>query len=178
MELSLALRAAIACLALLPRMAATQTPAPIVVEATSLIHGIDGYEQKRLFVRLTSDGSVQWETAEWQKPNKLHSTKLASELVSAVIQRLDEVDPKAIRAKMGPYNVYKDTSAELVISISTLKWSRRFSVINPWSARSVKPLPGELKVVICEVDRLHARVAEEPVDAMCGDEGAADSQKR
>ena len=170
MQLSLALRAAMACLALLPPTAPAQTPASIIVEATSSIRGIGGYEVKRLLLRLTSDGSVRWETAEWQEPNELHSTKIASELVAAIMQRLDEVDPKAIRAKMGPYTVYKDSGVELLIRIRTARWSRQFSVSNPWPGNPIEPLPKELKAVICEISRLQAQVAGEPLKPMCTDE--------
>lgn len=124
-------------------------------------------------MRLTSDGKVEWETAEWQKPNELHSGRVAPELVSAVTQRLDAVDAEAIQAKMGPYNRYVDTSAELLIRINSSKWNRQFSVLNPWLHWPVKPLPKELKAVICEVVWLRAQVAKEPVEPMCKEGPAA-----
>jgi hypothetical protein len=174
MQPRFALPAVIALLAALPSTAQTQPPASIVVEATNSIRGIGGYERKCLLVRLTSDGKVQWETTQWQKPNELHSTKIAAELVSAMTQRLDEIDPEAIQPKMGPYNVYVDTSVELLVSITTSKWKRQFSVSNPWPGRRpIKPLPKELKTVICEVSRLQAQVAEEPVEPLCAEVPAA-----
>lgn len=176
MRFRFTLCAVIAFLALLP--ARSQTPAAIVVEATDSIGGIGGYEQKRLLVRLTSDGSVEWETVQWQKPNELHSAKIAPELAAAITRRLDEVDPEAIQPKMGPYNRYVDTSAELFIRINTPKWKRQFSVINPWPHWPLKPLPKELKIVICEVSRLRAQVAREPVEPMCAEGSAtADPQE-
>jgi hypothetical protein len=159
--------AAIVLLAFFAPTAQTQPPASIVVEATSSIRGIGGYEQKRLLVRLKGDGNVEWETVQWKKSNELHSTKIASELVSDITRRLDEIDPEALQAKMGPYNRYVDTSVELFIRINTPKLKRQFSVINPWPHWPLKPLPKELEAVICEVDRLHAQVAEEPVEPMC-----------
>jgi hypothetical protein len=148
-----------------------QTPPSVVIEASNSIQS-DGREQKELFVRLSSDGKVEWETTEWQKPNELHSSRIAPELVSAITNRLVAVDPEAIQAKMGPYNRYVDTSSELFIRINTLKWNRQFSVLNPWPHWPVKPLPKELKAVICEVVRLRAKVTREPVEPLC-EEGPA-----
>jgi hypothetical protein len=162
----LILLAAIAFLTLPPTAQSQAAESPIL-EATNSIHGVSGHEEKRLFVRLSADGKVQWETAEWHKPNELRSTKISPELVSAIAQRLSAVDPKAFESKMGPYNRYVDTGVELFIRINTPKWKRDFSVLNPWTHSPLKPLPKELKVVICEISRLHAQVAEEPVESIC-----------
>jgi hypothetical protein len=118
---------------------------------------------------------VQWETTQWQKPNELHSTKIDAQLVSAITQRLDAIDPEAIQERMGPYNRCVDTSAELFIRINTPKWKRQFSVINPWTHWPLKPVPKEVKAVICEISRLQAQVAQEPVEPMCAE--GADAQK-
>lgn len=178
MQSRFALCAVVIFLASHPSIAQTKTPAPIVVEATSSIRGSGGYEHKHLLVRLTSDGNLQWETEQAQKPNELHSTKIAPTVVSAITQRLDEVDPGATQGKMGPYNVYVDTSVELLIAVTTPKGTRHFSVSNPWPGRPIKALPNELKAVICEIDRLHGQVAKEPVQPMCAEEpAAADPQK-
>jgi len=164
-------------LASLSSSAQTQTPASIVVEATNSIQGSGGHEQKQLFVRLTSDGLVQWETIQWQKPNELHSTRITPELVSAITQRLDAINPEVIQAKMGPYNRYVDTSVELFIGINTPKWKRQFSVSNPWTHWPLKTVPKDLKAVICEISRLHAQVTEEPVEPMCAEADAQKSQR-
>jgi hypothetical protein len=177
MHLRLTFWAIIAFLAPLRSTAQTQTPAPVIVEATSSMHGIGGYEQKQLLVRLTDDGKVQWETTQWQKPNELHSTRIDPELVSAIRLRLDEIDPAAIQAKMGPYNRYVDTSVELFIRVDTLKWKREFTVLNPWPHWPLKPRPKELKAVICDIDRLHAQVAEESVEPMCAKASADQTQE-
>lgn len=171
MQFRFVLCAVIAFLVPLSSSVQAQTPPSVVIDATNSIQG-DGGEQKELFVRLTSDGKVEWETTERQKPNELHSGRVAPELVSAITQRLDAVDPEAIQARMGPYNRYVDTSAELFIRIDTSKWKRQFSVVNPWPHWPVKPLPKELKTVICEVVRLREQVAKEAVRPMCED-GAA-----
>jgi hypothetical protein len=124
-------------------------------------------------LRLSNDGKVEWETAQWQKPNELHSTRISPERVSAITQRLAGIDPKAIQAEMGPYNRYLDTGVELFIRVDTPKWKREFTVLNPWSDWRLKPLPTELKAVICEISRLQVEVAAEPVQPMCSEEPAA-----
>jgi hypothetical protein len=126
--------------------------------------------EKNLFVRLSQDGRVEW--AE-NGQNNLESARISPEQVSAVVSHLDAVDSKAISGRMGPYNVYKDTGVDLHIRILTSKWNRRFSVENPWPGIPIKPLPKELTAVICEIDRLRAKVAEEPVESMCAQEPAA-----
>ena len=172
------LSAAIAFLTPLPSTAQPKVPTSIVVEAASSIQGIGGHHQKRLLVRLSDDGKVEWETTQWQKPNELHSTRISPERVSDITQRLAGIDSKAIQEKMGPYNRYVDTVVELSIRVNTPKWNRNFTVLNPWPHWPLKPLPIELKAVICEVSRLQAEVTEEPVQPLCSEETAASNQKK
>jgi len=132
------------------------------------MHGIGHYKETYLFVRLSSDGKVEWETTEWKKPNELHSVKISAERVAAITQSLESVDPKIIEAKMGPFEIYTDTSVELQISVTTANWNRQFLVINPWPGKMTrKPLPKDLKIIICEISRLRSQVAHEEAEAMC-----------
>jgi hypothetical protein len=178
----LALSAVVASLAPIST-AQTQISPYVVVEATESVSHTLGYCENHLSVRLTSDGRVEWEEAGQMekcgkpvqnKPDALHSTTIAAEQVSAITQRLNGVDPETLQAKMGPYNRYVDTSVELLIRISTPKWSRGFSVSNPWPYYPLKPLPKELRTVICEISRLRAQVADEPAEPMCVEKPPAD----
>jgi len=162
------LGALITCLVRLSVAAQTGTQPSVVLEATNSIHGVGGHVSNRLLVRLTTDGKVEWESVEWQGPNQLHSSRIPPEMVSALTERLNEVDLGGLQPKMGPYNGYVDTSVELFVHVATAKWNRQFSVINPWSGRrAIQTVPRELKAVICEVDRLHVRVTGEQEEPMC-----------
>ena len=58
---------------------------------------------------------------------------------------------------MGPYNVYKDSSVEVQIRIQENGIEHRFSLMNPWPPGiKKKSLPGNLKNLLCELDRLHS----------------------
>ncbi len=130
-----------------------------------------GGAQKELFVRLKKDGTVEWETME-ERGAKLHASKVDAQEVLAIEQRLDEIDQHAILPRMGAYNVYIDTSVELRIRIVTSKWNRRFSVSNPWPGLPPKPLPQEVKVVLCEMSELRSQVANEAAVPLCTERAA------
>jgi len=42
-------------------LAQQETPIAAVIEATSTMHGIGNYVDRRLWVRLTKDGKMEWE---------------------------------------------------------------------------------------------------------------------
>jgi len=71
---------------------------------------------------------------------------------------------------MGPYGINEDASEELQIKMTAKKGEVTFSVINPWASSESthhKRMPRDVRVVVCEVDRLHAQVADVPVQEVC-----------
>ena len=145
-----------------------QTSNSVILEASSTMHGMGGYKEKHLVVRLGNDGKVEWQAPRWGKPNELHSNTIAADRVLAIMERLGQVDPEMIQSKMGPFEIYTDTSIDLPITVKTPKWGRQFLVINPWPGKMTrKPLPKDLKIVICAISQLRAQMAGEPASTMC-----------
>jgi hypothetical protein len=70
---------------------------------------------------------------------------------------------------MGPYYVYTDTEVTLQIHMAARQQKVTFSVVNPWHSGmpGPEPMPKDVKAVVCEIDRLHAQVANVPVTKMC-----------
>jgi len=156
----------------------SRVPAPIVVlEATETVHGIGGYQDGQMLVRLTNDGKVEWD--KWVgKAWERQISSVTAERVSGIKRRLDAIDKSGVRAEMGPYYSYVDTSVELRIRITTSQGELSFSVMNPWSCDlptclSRKPLPTDVKTVVCEISALQAQVADTSVDQMCKAENAS-----
>lgn len=135
-------------------------PAPLI--EVNHTYSVIGGQHSSLFVRLAQDGKVEWETWEFGKPNEMHSKIVSPEVVAGILHRLGEIDVSGIQRKMGPYNVYVDTGHELLIRIRVATWSREFSVSNPWPGHQIKPLPKDLKNILCEVSRLRSQVSGEP----------------
>ena len=143
------------------------SPAAVVIEATSTMHFIKNYTDRRLWVRLTKDGKVEWEESLQGKPYELHSAQVSPKQLVTVEQDLNSVDWGKVHGRMGPYNAYIDTSVEVRINALTTGGNRQFSVVNPWPGSPVKPMPPELKRILCELDDLHAQATGEPPHKMC-----------
>lgn len=143
------------------------SPPVVVLEAISTIHGIGGHNDVQMLVRLTDDGKVEWD--KWVgKTLKRQSSSLTNERMSEVKRSLDAIDQSGLHPNMGPYYVYVDTETELRIRMATSRGELTFSVLNPWSEGLVnKPMPKNVKAVVCEISRLSARVAKEPIDHLC-----------
>ena len=150
--------------------AQSRVPRPIVVlEAIDTVRGIGGYKNDELLVRLTGDGKVQWD--KWVgRAWKRQTSSLSAERMSETERSLDAIDHSGLRASMGPYYVYTDTETELRIRMATSRGELTFSVLNPWSGLSTrKPMPKNVKTIVCEISRLRAQVAKEPIDHhLCG----------
>ena len=143
--------------------------APIVVlEATSMTRN-QGAEMQYLLVRLTDDGKVEWDKYlgnAWER----QTSSVTAERVSEIQRRLESIDWSLLHDAMGPYHIYVDTSWELQIHVATKQGDVSFSVKNPWPPSVIpsrKPMPKDVKAVVCEISRLHAQVANTPVDEMC-----------
>ena len=140
----------------------------VILEATSTMHGIGGYENKLLLVRLTDDGKVEWDKLVGSQVSERETSSVSAEVVSNIERALKNVDESLFRGKMGPYYVYVDTSIELQVRMTASSGQVTFLVTNPWSPGIVrKPMPNDVKTVVCEISRLHAQVANTPVNQMC-----------
>jgi len=139
----------------------------VVLEGINAIHGFGEHQADRMLVRLTDDGKVQWD--KWVGNTwKRQISSVSVERMSEIRRSLDTVDQSQLRAKMGPYHRYVDTSVELHIRMATSRGELVFSVLNPWwNDIPSKPIPKDMKTVVCEISRLHAQVAKESVDHMC-----------
>jgi hypothetical protein len=90
--------------------------------------------------------------------------------VSEIQRTLDAIDKRLVHSKMGPYNFYVDTSDELQIHMIVGQEHVTFSVVNPWLPGALpnrKPMPRDVKAVVCEIDKLHAEVANIRVNELC-----------
>jgi hypothetical protein len=124
----------------------------VVVEATDTIHGIGGYQNTRLLVRLWDDGKLEWDNwvgNAW----KSQIGSVTIERVSAIKRSLDAIDGSRMRGKMGPYHIYTDTSVELRVRLTTSQGVLAFTLINPWSCElpscsTRMPLSKDLKTVV------------------------------
>jgi len=139
----------------------------VVLEATSTMHGVGGYQHEELLVRLTDDGKVEWDKEvgnEWER----QTSTVSAEVVSEIQRTLNTVDEDPFRGKMGPYYVYIDTSVELQVRMTAKSGQVTFLLINPWSVGIVRrTMPKDVKTVVCEIDTLNARVSNNPVHQMC-----------
>jgi hypothetical protein len=149
----------------------------LILESTNNIYGMGG-KDSQLLVRLKQDGTVEWDEPVLQKPlgreYKLRVASIPREQVTSISKRIAALNKVSFPAKMGPYRSYTDTSVELQVRILTSSGSVAFSVLNPWlctlpscSMGKSKPIPEDVKVVICEVSKLRAQLAGEPTDPIC-----------
>jgi hypothetical protein len=143
------------------------TPA-VVLEATGTRHGIGGYENKLLEVRLTDDGKVEWDEPVGHHVSERKTSFVSAEVVSNIERTLEAVDRSLFHGKMGPYYLYTDTSYELQVRVAARPGDLTFLVINPWpSVFFRKPMPPDVKIVVCEINKLRAQVTNTEVDQMC-----------
>jgi hypothetical protein len=148
----------------------SQPSFPIVVlEATSTVHGNNGYQNQLLLVRLTDDGKVEWDKPVGTTGSERQTGSVSAERVSEIRRTLDTIHEGSLHGRMGPYDTYEDWSIALQIHMTAKKGEITFSVINPWSPSEFrhKRMPKDVRVVVCEIDRLHAQVADVPVTEMC-----------
>jgi hypothetical protein len=149
-----------------------QASSPIVViEATSTVHANNAYRDQLLLVRLTDDGKVEWDKPVLPRGWERQTGSVSLEQVSEIKRRLHAIHGSSLHGSMGPYGIYEDWSDELQIKMTTKKGEATFSVINPWASsdhsRRHKRMPRDVRVVVCEIDRLHAQVADVPVKEVC-----------
>jgi hypothetical protein len=148
---------------------AAVAPPAVVLEATSTMHGVGGYEEKSLLLRLTEDGKIEWD--EWIAPNRLErkTDSVGNDVVSKIQDTLNRVDRKTFRARMGPYYTYVDTSVELEIRMNAKAGPLKFFLVNPWYGDPVprKAMPTDVRTVFCEVDSLYAEKTGVAVDRGC-----------
>jgi hypothetical protein len=157
-----------------------QTNSPngvLILESTNNIYGMGG-KDSQLLIRLKQDGTVEWDEPVLQKPRgrgyKLRVASIPREETTSISNRLAGLTKDSFPAKMGPYGSYTDTWVELQIRIRTSSGIVAFSVLNPWLCRlpscsmgKSKPIPVDVKAIICEVSKLRAQLAGEPFDPMC-----------
>jgi hypothetical protein len=149
-----------------------QASSPIVVlEATSTVHANNAYRDQFLLVRLTDDGKVEWDKPVVPRGSERQTGSVSAEQVSEIKRTLDAIHGSSLHGSMGPYGIYEDASEELQIKMTTKKGAVTFSVINPWvssdESRHHKRMPKDVRAVVCEIDRLHAQVADVPVKEVC-----------
>ena len=114
----------------------SSSEAGFIEEATNVTRGIGGYVNRRLWVRLSDEGT-DWNT---------------------------------VHGRMGPYNVYIDSSIEVQISATAANRKHTFSLINPWEPGIRKgSLPLDARKILCELDRLHAQASTSSIHQMCAD---------
>jgi hypothetical protein len=142
----------------------------VVLEATTTVHS-NGYNGQYLLVRLTDDGKVEWDKPVVPRGSERQTASVSAERVSEIRRTLDAIHKNSLRGSMGPYDIYEDWSVELQIHMTAKKGEVTFSVINPWGTSDESPrhkrMPRDVRVVVCEIDRLHAQVADVPVEEMC-----------
>ena len=144
--------------------------ANLLVEATQISRGIGNYKSQHLWVRLRKDGAVKWEQPLWGKPNEVHSGQISTARVAVIAKDLNTTDWTKFRGKMGPYNVYIDSSIEFEIRLVTATGEHQFEVVNPWPGHKLKALPAEVERTLCQLQILRAQASEEnKIMAMCAD---------
>src|SRR5215467_1435156 len=143
-----------------------------ILTVTDTIHGMDTVEF--LFVQVTSDGKAEWEKFDTGWKRQRSSSVLVAEEFASIVQRLNSIDMSKLSGKMGPYNTYTDTSAELGIRVFTPTGETDISIINPWpctvpscSLGKKRAMPVEVKTLFCEVSALRSQVSGEPLPSSC-----------
>jgi hypothetical protein len=148
----------------------------VVLRVTSINYGIGGHQDKRLLVRLTDDGKVEWD--KWKDNTwKRETTSVGVQRVSEVQRIFDSINATSVRnKKMGPYHVYMDNSVVLQIRMLVRQEQVTFSVINPFPSNMPpeaehllihKAMPKDVKIIVCEIDKLSSEVANLPVSDLC-----------
>lgn len=167
----------VACLALvLSVRCSAQSQASgsgVVLEVIQVLSGLH-YTDKKLLLRMEKNGIVEWDAAK-RGSYERRKTTMTLEQVQSVQQGFVAIQQSGVLPKnMGPYNTYTDTSVELRIRITSPNGEHRFRIINPWpcgmpscSMAKATPLPRQVKLMFCEISKLRAQVADEPIEKMC-----------
>jgi hypothetical protein len=123
---------------------------------------------KLLVVRLTDNGKVEWDKLVDSRVSERQTSSVSAEVVSNIERTLKAVDQSLFGGKMGPYYVCLDTSSDLQVRMTARSGELTFLVTNPWSPGIVrKPMPKDVKTVVCEISRLRTQVGNIPIDQMC-----------
>jgi hypothetical protein len=152
---------------------AVDTKAPdVVLEATSVVHGISSYTV--LFIRLTSDGRVEWDESLSFNDKQRNSAMISPEELSSIQHRLNAIDKSGIQPQMGPFAGYTDVVIDLNVVLTATNGPVRFTVTNPWTGDlrpfrddRIKPMPTEVKSIACEIWNLHAQFVKMQAEPMC-----------
>jgi len=148
----------------------SSSEAGFIVEATNVTRGIGGYVNRRLWVRLSDEGKLEWEERVQGKPDQIRSVQVGPEQVKSLERILNSTDWNTVHGRMGPYNVYIDSSIEVQISATAANRKHTFSLINPWEPGIRKgALPLDARKILCELDRLHAQASTSSIHQMCAD---------
>ncbi|HEV3218584.1 MAG TPA: hypothetical protein VGZ48_02345 [Candidatus Acidoferrales bacterium] len=150
----------------------------IVIEASWTNSGIGGYEKSALLVRVFSDKTIQYDKVGTANSlmagtaNTLITVSMSDDQLSSLQQRLRAIDKSEIKERMGPYNQYVDTWQEFQIQLVSKGSAFHFSVTNPWpcpgcTSRKLKPLPEEIRRILCESSKLRSLASHEPIDPNC-----------
>jgi|HubBroStandDraft_4_1064222.scaffolds.fasta_scaffold716089_1 hypothetical protein len=126
--------------------------------------------------RLTDHGKVGWD--KWLGNTwKRETSAVDAERVSELQRVLDVIDSTSVpNKKMGPYHIYMDNSVVLQIRMNVCQEQVTFSGLNPWPSNMPseaehslihKAMPRNVKVVVCEIDKLSSDVANTPVSELC-----------
>ncbi len=143
-------------------------PPVVILEATNTHRGIGNYVDKRLLLRLTEDGKIEWD--KWTPSNRLErqTGSVSADVVSKVRDTLNGIDYSKFRERMGPYYIDIDTSSELEVRMNAKTGSLKFTLLNPWySGMPREAMPRDVRVVVCQIDALYTQKTGNPPDRTC-----------
>lgn len=158
----------VACCAAVIADAQKRVSSPqILMEATNTLFGLGGHREQHLLVRLTTDGAVEWDG--WADGKcKRQTGSISRQRVTEIERALKQVDTKSLHGTLGPYYVYVDTMTQLAIRVHVGGQDLTFTVENPWvGLPGGKSMPRDVRVVVCEVDKLYRQTAKEPTAGPC-----------
>jgi hypothetical protein len=154
--------------------AAKPSSPTIILEAREVIHGIGGIQSDGLMIKLTNDGKAEWEEYVGRGRNKkqMKTGTISADEVAAIKQHLDGLDKSVLKPQMGPYATYIDTWNEVSVQLLSEEKTVRLSISNPWAADSAaqrkdRPMPKEVRTIICEIDKLRVELTLEPARIAC-----------
>lgn len=142
----------------------------LLIEAFQISRPSGPYSPQRLWIRLRNSGQMEWEEPVWGRANELHSFQLPQARVAAIAKDLNATDWSKFNGKMGPYNVYVDTSVEISIRLVSASGEHEFTVVNPWPGFRPKPLPDAVKRTLCQLQIVRAQASgENKIMKICAD---------
>ena len=103
----------------------------LLIEAFQTSRPSGPYPARLLWMCLRDDGELDWEERIWGKANERHSSQISQARVAAISEDLNATDWTKFNDKMGPYNVYVDTSTEFSIRLVSARGEHVFTVVNP-----------------------------------------------